>query len=277
MYGLSRKLWRCWISIAFLVFISVSFAGTSQPPSPAPSKSSQKPEANPAQHEEAPAKDQRGTETSPLFIKVAPSQTVEPEPSKEHEKARDYTSAEWWLVYVTGFLTAVTLVLAIFTGWLWNATKKLVQGADDTARRQLRAYISMIGAEDVKGEGGHFGFRVRFKNTGQTPAYDVIAGAWVSIAPFPRTDPLPDVPITEKSRSTFGPGIDSGLFPSRSALMPSELAGIEDMTLAIYIHGRIEYRDAFDKPRTTHFTMIKRKSPSGLYILGNDRDGNHAT
>jgi hypothetical protein len=123
-----------------LVLIAVVSLGNSeiqsQPPPPAPSKASHKPEANPAQHNETSAKDQRGTEPSPLFIKVIPSTTVEPEPSKEHEKTRDYTSSEWWLIYLTGALSFITLILALYTGKLYRATVALGKEAKTTSDRQ---------------------------------------------------------------------------------------------------------------------------------------------
>jgi len=35
-----------------------------------------------------------------------------------------------------------TVILGIATWFLWRATKRLVEGAEDTAQRQLRAYVS---------------------------------------------------------------------------------------------------------------------------------------
>jgi hypothetical protein len=115
-------MWRISIVLLICLFPRPAF---SNPPSPTPPKASHQPEANPGQQKQYPAADQRGTETSPLFIKVIPPLAIDPEPAKEYEEARDYSSAEWWLVYVTVGLSAITLVLAIFTGWLWNATRKM--------------------------------------------------------------------------------------------------------------------------------------------------------
>jgi len=112
-------------------------------------------------------------------------------------------------------------VLAIYTACLWGATKRLakdakdtsdrqsremqeslriatesanaakltVQTMDDTAQRQLRAYISITGGEMVeKIEGSNiFGFKVTFKNAGQTPAMTLSPGrnasSWTCRAP----------------------------------------------------------------------------------------------
>jgi hypothetical protein len=161
---------------------------------------------------------------------------------------------------------------------LWGATDKLVIGANDTAEGQLRAYISITGGElvDVIDGAQHFGFQVRFKNAGQTPAYDVVSGARCTFTDLPRTTPLTDVQLTEKSRSTFGPGIDSSLFPTFKRLTAEQKVSIDERKAAINIHGRIEYRDAFNVRHTTHFNMIYRMTNSGRYIIRNDKDGNDA-
>jgi hypothetical protein len=175
-------------------------------------------------------------------------------------------------------LAVFTLGLFIATYLLYRATKKLVMGAEDTAKRQLRAYISITGGELVEVIDGaqHFGFQVHFKNAGQTPAYDVVSGARCTLTDLPRTTPLPDVPLTEKSRSTFGPGIDSSLFPTFKLLKPEQKTSIDARKAAINIHGRIEYRDAFNGHHTTHFNKIYRMTIPGRYIVGNDKDGNDA-
>src|SRR5260221_8182891 len=82
-----------------------------------------------------------------------------------------------------GIITAAfTVVLAIFTARLWfsteklsESTKQLVEGAEDTAQRQLRAYVHTIGKDFlVQGE-EHERFVHRFSvlNAGQTPAYQL--------------------------------------------------------------------------------------------------------
>ncbi|HXC65822.1 MAG TPA: hypothetical protein VN638_00300, partial [Nitrospiraceae bacterium] len=62
--------------------------------------------------------------------------TVEPSPAKGAEHGRDYTSAEWWLVYITGALVLATSGLIIYTARLWGATKSLAEDAKNTATQQ---------------------------------------------------------------------------------------------------------------------------------------------
>ena len=52
----------------------------------------------------------------------------------EHE--HNYFSSEWFLVYITFLLALITGVLAFYTFRLWRATKKMVDSADATAKRQ---------------------------------------------------------------------------------------------------------------------------------------------
>jgi len=57
---------------------------------------------------------------------------------------------------------------------------------------------------------------------------------------------------------------------------PEQLAAIDSRKAAIHIHGRIEYRDAFNGHRTTNFNLVYRITNTGRYIIGNDKDGNEA-
>ena len=64
----------------------------------------------------------------------------------EHE--HDYFSPEWFLVYITFLLALITGVLAFYTFRLWRATKKMVDSADATAKRQsseMQASIAEAG------------------------------------------------------------------------------------------------------------------------------------
>ena len=123
-----------------LLVITLLFPGPveaqSQEPSPAPSKATQKPQAQSEHNKQRADADQRGTQDSPLFIKVIPSTSGEPQAAKETHKQDESTSPEWWLVYVTLALVTVTTGLAIYTAKLWGATKSLAEEAKRSAERQ---------------------------------------------------------------------------------------------------------------------------------------------
>ena len=133
------------IEYAFMMYLGIFLialvAGTgvsqsSDPPPPTPPKAEQKNQADTKDKQQPPTPDQRGTENSPLFIKVIPPLTVEPPPAALAQHSNMYTSPEWWLVLVTLILAAITAILAGYTAKLWGATKSLAEEAKQTATRQ---------------------------------------------------------------------------------------------------------------------------------------------
>jgi hypothetical protein len=81
-----------------------------------------------------------------------------------------------------------TLILAVATGFLWWATRALVVGAEETAQRQLRAYVCVDGVE-LRNFGTSKGVEIaiRFKNVGLTPAYEVKNRYSIDLEKFPKT------------------------------------------------------------------------------------------
>jgi hypothetical protein len=135
-----------------------------------------------------------------------------------------------WLARIThkyeGLITAAfTIVLAVFTARLWfsteklsESTKRLVEGAEDTARRQLRAYI-VIHGKNVRQRPGRFISDIEIVNTGQTPAYDVIAIARTAVLPFPLPSDFDFTLINPDTPSTglLGPGQSREMAPELTA------------------------------------------------------------
>jgi hypothetical protein len=290
MFGLSRKLWRCWISIAFLVLISVSFAETSQPPTPTPPKAEQKNQTDTKDKQPPTSTDQRGTESSPVFIKVVPTLPVEPSPSEHTQQANWYTSPEWWLVWGTLILATITASLAAYTAKLWGATKALAEEAKQTSTQQasdMRASLSIakqaaIAAERsadvanktlsvaqrafvfVKGVSWalhvpsdrkdiieQISFWVDMENVGLTPATHVESWMQHKTVPWAVTE----VPMFQKP--THKDESYSVLGPrvtggSASAIIPiATMMECWNHQTRIYLWTRIEYRDIFD-PEVIH-------------------------
>src|SRR5262245_42063031 len=79
------------------------------------------------------------------------------------------------------FVAAFTLLLFLATFALWYSTKKLVDGASQTAERQLRAYVYVVKTK-IKRIGHEWEIRFRLKNFAQTPAHYVsVAYAVVAV------------------------------------------------------------------------------------------------
>lgn len=172
---------------------------------------------------------------------------------------------------ITDFLLAFfTLLLVVATSWLaavthrlWSSTAALVKGAEDTAERELRAYLWMRAIElhDLA-PGTLPSVTCQLGNSGKTPAYDteVLASCLVYAYPLPPNTPFPSVGSTAVGTSMV-------VFPgdepfSVTAAFSTKLPGLNEEqvrailkgdTMRLYVFGLAKYRDAFDKLRETRF------------------------
>jgi len=109
-----------------------------------------------------------------------PNQQSDNRSGKEEPR---YTSINWFSKFVRNYekeiaavsaslVVVFTIILASATIFLWRATRDLVNGAEDTAKRQLRAYVIPI-MGDVRnfGTSALLEASIRIRNAGQTPAY----------------------------------------------------------------------------------------------------------
>jgi hypothetical protein len=171
----------------------------------------------------------------------------------------------------TLFIAAFTVILAFATGFLYFATRDLVEGADKNAEKQLRAYVFVKdGAVIITPDGGGFVAHIIFKNFGQTPAKDF--STWLgggvfdaNATPFPK-EPKP---LSERvNRSIVGPTAETPILTDSAAL--GDLTAIRKKTKAIFIWGGLDYVDAFGEPR--HF-IIRTKMTGPERDLGNGARG----
>jgi hypothetical protein len=197
-----------------------------------------------------------------------------------------------WLKSNEGTLTAVstivialfTVILAVSTWKLFSSTERLVTGADDTARRQLRAYLG-VGAEDlafdtpgendpkyvpfdpakpVIGEIFKDFIAVKVRNFGQTPAHDVVVFSYLYVGP-PSSRPDAKVFVQDENKDTIS-AKDVRPFISRAVLQPQQseisksplndvgpLKKARDRVESIYVAGRIYYKDIYNRTWRTKF------------------------
>lgn len=133
-------------SIAFIVLLTVaSSVAWSDPPTPSAGNPATQPQPQTTQNEANAPSNIPATPIAPAIVENLQPPTV-PEPSETEEtKARDYSSSEWWLVYLTGALVAVTTGLAVFTGYLYSATVQLgrdAKASGDTQAKMMEASIA---------------------------------------------------------------------------------------------------------------------------------------
>jgi hypothetical protein len=179
---------------------------------------------------------------------------------------RRVAEVDWKPEAVTATATIVlaflTLVLAGATLFLYLATRSLVRGAEDTAERQLRAYVSVdkarvIGVNGSQQPKAH----VVIKNYGQTPAYELLHWTGMEVETWPHPDNF-DFVLGTLAKHTLGPGAfihgyqDRFLKGPPRALTTEQHAGLRDKSMALYVFGEIRYKDAFRKTRFTKYKMM---------------------
>lgn len=216
---------------------------------------------------------QRGTETLPFVVKT-PEKT-EAETKREEAERHNKSRNETWLAYSTIWLAVVTTALALFTFWLWGATRKLVIGSDKNSKRQLRAYVNVLSVKMVNVQRGQQ-VHIEFKNFGQTPAKNIRVWWEMTIRELQLVGGL--------ERSTSPTAKHGVLAPSdlytMSAPLPlfSDGGEVHDGKKALYVFGQLCYRDAFDEDRITNFQFTIRGtgwlSDRELYVC---EEGNEAT
>jgi hypothetical protein len=190
----------------------------------------------------------------------------------------------------TAIIAAFTVILALATGFLFwssekvadaakqsaDAAKSAIELSNKIAERQLRAYISIDTAQ-VTINGQILRAVIGIKNSGQTPAYDLTAksrlhtqepGTFIPV-------PLEDV---ETSKTIVGPNVT--IHPTATLTIPGDntvvLPALRDDAAVIYVIGRIEYRDVFDKLHHLDFRLRSNRFEGSYWMLEPAPDGNYA-
>ena len=172
----------------------------------------------------------------------------------------------------TVLLTAITALLAYVARQQYTTT-----------RTQLRAYMFIEDAKITITEAVAPKWRCeyRFKNAGNTPAHQVRVNAIAAVAGWP-PDKLPK-PVDDEY---FG-----SMFPSPSDFMDAETDAIattteenwsitsKDATKAIFLVGRINYMDVFNRRQHTDFCFYWTGpvSPNQAMQMSAYDQGNDAT
>lgn len=268
------------IVIYLAFFCAYSIAAQSQWPSPSTGilSSHKKPQAE--KDKNYSQNDQRGTEQCPIVVKIAPSpnaQVEAPQAKNEKQKRAAAKSGVELVTIIIAFATAIQAGVLIWT----------VIVMIRTTRRQLRAYVFVseisiynvanpslplpqgyipTGAEITRPNEGPLATMV-IKNTGQTPAYDVICGANMCIQKFQLISSFPPLKTGQYITKTIIPtgGTTNKAVGGIPPLTPEEIDQLRNGTMAIYVHGTIKYRDTFRKRRFTNFRFMHF---GGLHIIG---------
>ena len=162
----------------------------------------------------------------------------------------------------TVVLAAMTVILAFGTLFLWLATKRLVRGAENTAERELRAYVGVHLLQRPDGANPTFDgikgpwIALEIRNFGKTPAYKLSHWFQGATGPPDFKGPFKDGSAeVEASPATLQPNAwlqTASLGPESQTGHPEAWAAGK---LVAYAWGEVNYIDAFDQPRCTKFRL----------------------
>lgn len=197
-----------------------------------------------------------------------------PEPGKAVS-----ASDKHWLEYATfivatlGFIAA--LLAAIFAFWqAWIA--------QDTEKRQLRAYIVEDGADlQGFGIGSKAQVEVLFVNMGQTPAHDAVWLSELAVLDYTGGQTFSPHECRLARNAPENPKWMVGKSKQFTKYWPTaftaeEVARVQAGTAVIYFHGRFCYLDIFEEERHSDFCMYW-KFENGRFIMRRCPKGNSAS
>jgi hypothetical protein len=272
------------LAVALFFLLAAALAYSQQPsPSPEPSVAiSRPPDQKPESGNRNTDTDQRGSEQAPFIVKVIPAEQTEKEPQPNGAQRPTYPTNRWSLsdkiaviASIAGMLQFLALVATI-----WVMIRN--------GRRQLRAYVFPDSASILDGtmldppqpeRTNVPGIVMTIRNSGQTPAYQAVSWAQIAVINVNDETNLTAPEMRDLFSSPLGSGavFNKALWFDRP-LAANEITDISEGTRAIYLYGKIAYRDAFKKARFTNFRFryIGRFPPHKEAIINFSERGNDA-
>ena len=243
-----------------------------------------------------PVPDLRGTNESPLVIKVIPDQKTAERSAKEDQEQDRKAALEWWTVVFTGALTLFALVQSlamVYQGKWLRRNVKITEDTADAAKRSadvaeasiktmqshLRAYISVEGDPNPIRDGppGKLQIHLVMKNVGQTPAHKVTH--WVNAAlggepaQYEGPNDQPDAVLYLPAGAVV-PWIALCTTMWSRALFEMPMENGDEVCL--YVWGEVRYTDAFDNSHSVKFRFMKKPATGRSQLdycpAGNEAD-----
>lgn len=171
-----------------------------------------------------------------------------------------FTTLLWVEKFHDSLLVLFTFILAVYTYRLWK-------GADETARAQLRAYITvktkLVTEQTAREKYIHY---IKVTNRGRTPAYKLMVLSRTKILPH-HIDPNMDTSLSMGENpgiSALGP--DEFVEHHSSAekrYNPIELQQIRSQgAVRLYTYGIVTYLDIFGRKQFNRFCAYLEYVPS---------------
>ena len=246
-------------TVIYMLFCGIAIA-QSNPPAPSQGNSIQKHQRRTGDKAQESSVAERGSENRPIFVRSIDAPLSEEEANAKKYERKEKPTLDRWLTWSTVALAGFTALLFFFTYRLWSATARLVAGSEDTAIRQLRAYVAL---DPEHGYADSFGIpqKINFNlsNVGQTPANNI--GYWCVVrvgdedesAIEQITRNAPDI-ILSPSSFSLAPAMKSYSFINFK--IPSgDIPSILNKSQCLFVSGGFIYADVFGQTRNTLFRL----------------------
>jgi hypothetical protein len=232
------------------------------------------PRQNPGGTQQRTNTEQRDTDQAPpSIIKKLPAQDTQPKPSADEQKRPENWSDAWALSDKIAVISSIAALLQFF------ALVVTVFVLMRTAKRQLRAYVTIIGGNLIIQDKTLHAV-LDLKNSGQTPAYEL--AIWSQM----KTQPS-NIPFVQDRRNDDGivttmiVGPSSTTNPRDRLEIPADnditLPAIRNDQVWVYIWGRIDYRDAFKCKRFVEFRLRSQYlEAERRFVFAGTPEGNKA-
>lgn len=246
---------------------------------PDSTKTAERPENVIPQHQKNEATKQEELSTPPHVIE---SKSVEQKSASATDKKEDEKKCEFTNRLTTDPIYLLTFFLVAATFGLWWATHRLVTGSENTAKRQLRAYVFVSLADGEKmfhdDKSGCLSAPLIIKNYGQTPAYKMKCNVFIGILKKPLSEQLDPPNYDNGSIGCLASGQVVRQYPTlpRKIDIP-ERNLILNGTHAIYVWGYLEYMDIFKSTQRVQFRMYSTGEDFAGKELAYCNEGNEAT
>lgn len=166
----------------------------------------------------------------------------------------DHASHDNVIAFGTILIAVFTYVLYCSTSKLWDAGERQLAHLKEVSQQELGAYIGVESCEVFSDDwGSTFAVGVRIKNAGQTPAFNVthcIEADLQILHGEPLTFPVPD---RKPGKLPIAPGFGITLRTPIAVGGQSGTSSIDVGQRTIYVWGRVDYEDVFDKPQSLEF------------------------
>jgi hypothetical protein len=236
---------RYLVVILFLLFAGTVALSQQLPPIKGKSGQPQQPSAI----------DQRGTQQSPIVVKVLPTPKTNEEATQEAKERNEKEALDRRIKDATGNIAYFNKILAaiavlqfltlIFQAWMLRRTV-------NTSRACERAYVTMLheGPGVVFETEGLFYLTIKIKNYGRTPAK--VTDTLLKPVILPRGEKLPPKPnyIRDKENHESQKAFlvrDDYFIVTEYFDIKEQILTIQEGTAILYLIGYVDYVDAFDK------------------------------